>query len=143
MCGLQHAVGTLKGGPRAILYRESCQTGNRAALSGVKGVPRVNSLRVRTVKRACICVSIPGVWSDCVSLFILTGGVCLHLALYRKWRPSAFDDVYGQEHVTSVLKSEVENGKLSHAYLFCGPRGTGKTTCAKIIAKAAKLRAFP
>jgi DNA polymerase-3 subunit gamma/tau len=45
--------------------------------------------------------------------------------------------VVGQEHITSILKSEVENGKLSHAYLFCGPRGTGKTTCAKIIAKAA------
>ena len=61
----------------------------------------------------------------------------MHQALYRKWRPAYFDDVVGQEHITSILKSEVENGKLSHAYLFCGPRGTGKTTCAKIIAKAA------
>ena len=61
----------------------------------------------------------------------------MYQALYRKWRPSFFDDVVGQEHITSILKSEVENGKLSHAYLFCGPRGTGKTTCAKIIAKAA------
>ena len=61
----------------------------------------------------------------------------MHQALYRKWRPAFFDDVVGQEHITSILKSEVENGKLSHAYLFCGPRGTGKTTCAKIIAKAA------
>ena len=61
----------------------------------------------------------------------------MYQALYRKWRPSVFDDVVGQEHVTSILKSEVENGKISHAYLFCGPRGTGKTTCAKIIAKAA------
>lgn len=63
--------------------------------------------------------------------------VIMYQALYRKWRPSFFDDVVGQEHITSILKSEVENGKLSHAYLFCGPRGTGKTTCAKIIAKAA------
>ncbi len=59
-----------------------------------------------------------------------------HLALYRKYRPSSFDDVYGQDHVTSVLKRESEEGRLSHAYLFCGPRGTGKTTCAKILAKA-------
>lgn len=60
----------------------------------------------------------------------------MYQALYRKWRPTVFDDVVGEEHVTSILKSEVENGKISHAYLFCGPRGTGKTTCAKIIAKA-------
>ena len=58
-----------------------------------------------------------------------------HLALYRKYRPASFDDVYGQDHVTSVLRRESEEGKLSHAYLFCGPRGTGKTTCAKILAK--------
>ena len=61
----------------------------------------------------------------------------MYQALYRKWRPSDFTDVVGQEHVTSILTSEVEHGKISHAYLFCGPRGTGKTTCAKIIAKAA------
>ncbi|MBR7033020.1 MAG: DNA polymerase III subunit gamma/tau [Clostridia bacterium] len=59
-----------------------------------------------------------------------------HLALYRKYRPASFEDVYGQDHVTSVLKKESEEGRLSHAYLFCGPRGTGKTTCAKILAKA-------
>ena len=61
----------------------------------------------------------------------------MYQALYRKWRPSDFADVVGQEHVTSILTSEVEHGKISHAYLFCGPHGTGKTTCAKIIAKAA------
>lgn len=60
----------------------------------------------------------------------------MHRALYRKWRPQTFDDVYGQEHITSVLKYETENNKFSHAYLFCGSRGTGKTTCAKILAKA-------
>lgn len=49
----------------------------------------------------------------------------MYQALYRKWRPTVFDDVVGEEHVTSILKSEVENGKISHAYLFCGPRGTG------------------
>ncbi len=57
-------------------------------------------------------------------------------ALYRKWRSTDFDDVYGQESITDILKYEVANNKLSHAYLFCGSRGTGKTSCAKILAKA-------
>ena len=57
-------------------------------------------------------------------------------ALYRKWRPDSFDEVSGQNHITDILKYEVSAGKLSHAYLFCGSRGTGKTTCAKILAKA-------
>ena len=61
----------------------------------------------------------------------------MYQALYRKWRPKDFSDVYGQPHVTKTLRSQLENGRISHAYLFCGPRGTGKTTCAKIIAKAA------
>lgn len=60
-----------------------------------------------------------------------------HLALYRKWRPSVFDDVFGQEHITDALRAQVENGRVSHAYLFTGTRGTGKTTCAKILARAA------
>ena len=60
----------------------------------------------------------------------------MHQALYRKWRPQTFEDVCGQEHVTSILKYETEHGAFSHAYLFCGSRGTGKTTCAKILAKA-------
>ena len=60
----------------------------------------------------------------------------MHQALYRKWRPQTFDDVCGQEHITSILKYEAEHGAFSHAYLFCGSRGTGKTTCAKILAKA-------
>ena len=57
-------------------------------------------------------------------------------ALYRKWRPVDFDDVCGQKATTDILKYQVENGKISHAYLFCGSRGTGKTSCAKILAKA-------
>ena len=59
-----------------------------------------------------------------------------HQALYRKWRPATFDQVYGQDAITSVLKYEIENRRASHAYLFCGSRGTGKTTCAKILARA-------
>ena len=57
-------------------------------------------------------------------------------ALYRKWRPLTFDDVVGQEHITQTLKNEIVNGKLAHAYLFCGTRGTGKTSTAKILARA-------
>lgn len=57
-------------------------------------------------------------------------------ALYRKWRPGRFDDVIGQEHVTRTLKNSVAAGRLGHAYLFCGPRGTGKTTSARLLAKA-------
>ena len=60
----------------------------------------------------------------------------MHQALYRKWRPQTFSDVCGQEHITSILKYEVANNKFSHAYLFCGSRGTGKTTCAKILSRA-------
>ena len=68
-------------------------------------------------------------------------GDLMHQALYRKWRPATFDDVCGQEHITSVLKYECEHAKFSHAYLFCGSRGTGKTTCAKILAKAVNCEA--
>ena len=60
----------------------------------------------------------------------------MHRALYRKWRPQRFEDVCGQEHITSILQYEIANGACNHAYLFCGSRGTGKTTCAKILAKA-------
>lgn len=58
-----------------------------------------------------------------------------YLALYRKYRPVDFNSVYGQEHVVTILKNAIVSGKISHAYLFCGPRGTGKTTVAKIIAR--------
>ena len=60
----------------------------------------------------------------------------MYQALYRKWRPKTFDDVVGQEHITETLKRQVAAGRLSHAYLFTGTRGTGKTTCAKILARA-------
>jgi len=60
----------------------------------------------------------------------------MYQALYRKYRPILFEDVCGQEHITSVLKTQLQKGRVSHAYMFCGSRGTGKTTCAKILAKA-------
>lgn len=59
-----------------------------------------------------------------------------HLSLYRKYRPSTFADVIGQDHIISVLQKSAEEGKIAHAYLFCGSRGTGKTSVARIFAKA-------
>ena len=59
-----------------------------------------------------------------------------YTALYRKWRPDTFSDVKGQEHIVRTLKNQIESDRVGHAYLFCGTRGTGKTTIAKILAKA-------
>ena len=58
-------------------------------------------------------------------------------ALYRKWRPAVFEDVYGQDDIVTTLKNQITSGRIGHAYLFCGTRGTGKTTLAKIFARAA------
>ena len=60
----------------------------------------------------------------------------MYQALYRKYRPATFEDVCGHQHITAVLQGQVNDEKTSHAYLFCGARGTGKTSCAKILAKA-------
>ena len=73
---------------------------------------------------------------DGLALFFCKGGLAVYQVLYRKYRPQVFSDVVGQEHITATLASEIESGKLAHAYLFTGSRGTGKTTCAKILAKA-------
>lgn len=64
-------------------------------------------------------------------------------ALYRKYRPTTFSDVVGQEHIERTLKNAIEQNKVSHAYLFCGPRGTGKTTMARILAKALMCEKAP
>lgn len=60
----------------------------------------------------------------------------MYQALYRKWRPQTFDEIIGQDHITSILKNQAAENRVSHAYLFCGTRGTGKTSSAKILAKA-------
>ena len=60
----------------------------------------------------------------------------MYRVLYRKWRPQTFEEVYGQPHITATLKNELVCGRVAHAYLFTGSRGTGKTTCAKILSKA-------
>lgn len=59
-----------------------------------------------------------------------------HQAIYRKWRPLVFEDILGQGHITQTLKNQIQNDKIGHAYLFCGTRGTGKTTCAKVLSRA-------
>ncbi|MFL2664488.1 MAG: AAA family ATPase, partial [Dehalococcoidia bacterium] len=56
--------------------------------------------------------------------------------LYRKWRPSTLNDLVGQDHISQTLKHSVDSSRFAHAYLFCGPRGTGKTSTARILAKA-------
>ncbi|MEG0571030.1 MAG: DNA polymerase III subunit gamma/tau [Oscillospiraceae bacterium] len=67
---------------------------------------------------------------------IFLGVSVIYLALYRKWRPLRFEDVISQPHITVTLKNEVQTQQTAHAYLFTGPRGTGKTTCSKILAMA-------
>lgn len=109
-------------GPCATRPREPCQAGDRAALSGLFCVPQQactsmlrNFLQKTTVRKEFFQ---------------------MYKALYRKWRPMTFDDVISQQHITDTLKNQIKSGKTAHAYLFTGSRGTGKTTCARILAKA-------
>ncbi len=66
-----------------------------------------------------------------------------HIALYRSWRPQTFQEIVGQEHITTTLRNALKEGRLTHAYLFSGPRGTGKTSAAKILAKAVNCERGP
>lgn len=66
-----------------------------------------------------------------------------YMALYREWRPQLFRDIVGQEHISRTLQNAIRTGRIAHAYLFCGPRGTGKTTSAKVLAKALNCQHGP
>jgi DNA polymerase-3 subunit gamma/tau len=76
-------------------------------------------------------------------LGIIGEGYMAHIALYRTWRPQLFEDVVGQKHIVQTLQNSLKEGRLSHAYLFSGPRGTGKTSAAKILAKAVNCEEGP
>ena len=128
----------------AIESCEPCQTGNRAALSSIFGVPQERlfraclhrsraerRIRLQAVRSKRLGKFIASLYCDFWEVWLL------YQALYRKWRPKTFSEMSGQDAVRTVLKREVLEGRLSHAYLFCGTRGTGKTTAAKILAKAA------
>ena len=122
-------------------HHEPCQAGNRAALSGMLCAPQATcplyAGRCRRVLNA-----------DAVSiaprLSLFTFMECevfgLYRALYRKWRPLTFTDVVGQTAITTALQNQILHDKVGHAYIFTGTRGTGKTTCAKIFAKAVNCR---
>ena len=66
-----------------------------------------------------------------------------YTALYRKWRPASFEDVKGQDHIVKTLKNQVESGRIGHAYLFCGTRGTGKTRAMNAKPVSGLKRALP
>ncbi len=151
MCSLRFARLTVTDGSCAIGCCEPCQVGDQAALSSFPDVPQGCLSRVggrASVHKFGFDITVYGLIR---ALEIsASGSSCgdphkdgpfftedaMYRALYRKYRPYDFDDVWGQEQVTDILKYEVANGKINHAYLFCGSRGTGKTSSAKILAKA-------
>ena len=92
-----------------------------------------------SIKRDHPCAArVPALWLRAEGKFVLfcKGGVPVYQALYRKYRPKTFSEVVGQQHITDTLQRQVADGQVGHAYLFTGTRGTGKTTCARILAKA-------
>ena len=91
-----------------------------------------------SIKRDHPCAArVPASWLQTEEIFYFAKEVPrMYQALYRKWRPKTFSEVVGQEHITGTLQRQVAEGHTAHAYLFTGTRGTGKTTCARILAKA-------
>ena len=121
-------------GSCAMGCREPCQVRKEAAISGSSYVPQTSLLqRLRSFLRAIFfenTLPAPGVGSRYFK------GVIMYTALYRAQRPEVFEEILGQEHIVKILKYQIRTDSVSHAYLFCGTRGTGKTTTARILAKA-------
>ena len=112
---------------------EPCQAGNRAALSGLSCAPQI-SCPPYAQQHTMADTAAPGP----AFVYALQKGekAVAYRALYRKWRPMRFEDVVGQQAIVTALQNQLRTGRIGHAYLFTGTRGTGKTTCAKIFAKA-------
>ncbi len=91
---------------------------------------------------ACPGSGVAAAWGQLSVSAYIVGGVS-SLALYRRYRPETFAEVIGQQHVTDPLQQALRNNRVNHAYLFSGPRGCGKTTSARILARCLKLRAGP
>ena len=88
------------------------------------------AVKPASVRKAAQPRALPAVFCS------FAGGEPMYRALYRKWRPQRFADVVGQTAIVTALQNQISAGRIGHAYLFTGTRGTGKTTCAKIFAKA-------
>ena len=78
-------------------------------------------------------------WRARANLITPTGEAVSYLAIARKYRPTTFDEIVGQEHVTRTLKNAITRSRIHHAFLFCGARGVGKTTAARALAQATKI----
>src|SRR5215203_3309713 len=122
-------------GSCATATREPSQGREAAALSGACGVPQIawspppvtGAVRLAGTGGALATGEAPGVGS--------IGAMATYQSLYRRYRSQRFDEVLGQDHVTKALRNAVRDGRVGHAYLFSGPRGTGKTSTARILAK--------
>ena len=136
-------LGMRAGGPCATGRCEPCQAGNRAALSRLLCAMQSVCLSAYPSTRFHFRMVLSCFFMLNFSGALLMRAACamegenkVYQVLYRKWRPQVFEDVVGQPQVTVTLRNELKAGRIAHAYLFTGSRGTGKTTCAKILAKA-------
>ncbi len=121
-------------GSCAMKSCEPRQVRKEAAISGVLHVPRGRLRTAARREKECIAGT-----AARRSFFVCNfewERIMAYIALYRKWRPGTFGDLVGQEHISRTLSNAINTGRIGHAYLFSGPRGTGKTSTAKILAKA-------